>query len=133
MKLKNILSFLKPGFDPAPSNEKFKAALAATAGILLLGWALLLLPQVGYPLIMLASSAAAAVLLYAVPHSPMAQPWPLVGGNLLSGAIGWACSLLIPDLVLAAACAVGISVFLMHLLNCLHPPGGHSVDHGSGR
>ena len=27
--------------------------------------------------------AAAAVLLYAAPHSPMAQPWPLVGGNRL--------------------------------------------------
>jgi CBS domain-containing membrane protein len=52
----------------------------------------------------------------------MAQPWPLVGGNLLSGMVGWACSLLIPDPVLAAACAVGMAIFLMHLSHCLHPP-----------
>lgn len=124
MKLHDLLSSLKPGFDPVPFNEKLKAGLAATAGILLLGWSLLVLPKFGYPLIMLASSAATAVLIYAVPHSPMAQPWPLVGGNLLAGTVGWACSLVIPDIVLAAACAVGISVFLMHLLSCLHPPGG---------
>lgn len=54
----------------------------------------------------------------------MSQPWPLIGGNLLAGFTGWACSLIFPDLVLAAACAVGISVFLMHLSHCLHPPGG---------
>jgi len=28
--------------------------------------------------------AASAVLLYAVPHSPLAQPWNLVGGHLFS-------------------------------------------------
>jgi CBS-domain-containing membrane protein len=69
------------------------------------------------------SMSAAAVLLYAVPHSPMAQPWPLLAGNLLSGLIGGACSLLFPDPVLAAAFAVGVSVLVMHLANCLHPPG----------
>jgi CBS domain-containing membrane protein len=124
MNLKELLSTFKPGFDPVPLTEKIRAGLAALAGILLMGWALHFLPQIDYPLIMLASSAAAAVLLYAVPHSPMAQPWPVMGGNLLSGMVGWACSLLIPDPVMAAGFAVGISVFLMHLSHCLHPPGG---------
>jgi CBS domain-containing membrane protein len=122
MNYKDLFSSLKPSFDPVPLTEKIRAGLAATAGILLIGLALRFLPLAGYPLIMLASSAAAAVLLYAVPHSPMSQPWPLVGGNLLSGMVGWACSLLIPDPVLAAACAVGMAVFLMHLSHCLHPP-----------
>jgi CBS domain-containing membrane protein len=117
------LASFRPGFDPVPLGEKIRSGFAALAGILLLGLALHLLPSAGYPLIMMASMAAAAVLLYAAPHSPMAQPWPLVGGNLLSGMIGWACSLLIPDPVLAAACAVGTAVLVMHLLNCLHPPG----------
>ncbi len=122
MNLKEFISSLKPSFDPVPLSEKIRASLAATAGILLLGLAFRFLPQAGYPLIILASSAAAAALLYAAPHSPMAQPWPLVGGNLLSGMAGWAFSLLIPDPVLAAACAVGMAVFLMHLSHCLHPP-----------
>lgn len=124
MNLKELFLSHKPSFDPVPLAEKIRAGLAALTGILLMGLALHFLPQIGYPPIMLASSAAAAVLLYAVPHSPMAQPWPVVGGNLLSGLVGWACSLLIPDPVMAAGCAVGMAVFLMHLSHCLHPPGG---------
>jgi CBS domain-containing membrane protein len=124
MNFKDLLSSFKPSFDPVPVSEKIRAGLAALAGILLMGLALRYLPQTGFPLIMLGSSAAAAVLLFAVPHSPMAQPWPVVGGNLLSGLVGWICSLLIPDPVLAGACAVGFAVFLMHLSHCLHPPGG---------
>ncbi len=124
MSFKALLASFKPSFDPVPLPEKIRAGLAATAGMLLLGLTLRYLPQTGYPLIMLASAAAAAVLLFAVPHSPMSQPWPTVAGNLLSGLVGWACSLLIPDLVLAASCAVGLAVLLMHLSHCLHPPGG---------
>jgi len=124
MNFKDMFSSFKPSFDPVPPAEKIRAGLAAFAGIFAMGWALHLLPRAGYPLMLLASSAAAAVLLYAVPHSPMAQPWPVVGGNLLSGMVGWACSLLIPDPVLAAGCAVGTAVLVMHLSHCLHPPGG---------
>jgi CBS-domain-containing membrane protein len=123
MNFKDLVSSFKPSFDPVPIGEKIRASLATAAGILLMGLALRFLPQVEYPFIMFSSSAAAAALLYAVPHSPMAQPWPLIGGNLLSGMVGWACSLLIPDPVLAAACAVGMAVFLMHLSHCLFPPG----------
>src|SRR5450759_1768918 len=73
MNFKDLFPSLKPSFDPVPLTEKIRAGLAATAGILLMGLALRFLPQAGYPLILLASSAAAAALLYAVPHSPMAQ------------------------------------------------------------
>ncbi|MBI3478918.1 MAG: HPP family protein [Nitrosomonadales bacterium] len=124
MNFKDVIAAFKPSFDPVPLSEKIRAALAAMTGILLMGFAMRFLPHIDYPLIMLASSAATAVLLYAAPHSPMAQPWAIVAGNLLSGMIGWACSLLIPDPVLAAGCAVGIAVLLMHLSHCLHPPGG---------
>ncbi|HTN94330.1 MAG TPA: HPP family protein [Gallionella sp.] len=124
MNLADLLSSLKPSFDPVPLAEKIRAGLAALAGILLTGLALHFLPRIGFPLTMLASSGAAAVLIYAVPHSPMVQPWPVVGGNLLSGIIGWACSLYISDPVMAAGIAVGMAVFLMHMTHCLHPPGG---------
>ncbi len=123
MGVKEFLVSFKPGFDPVSVTEKIRSGLAALTGILLLGLALRFWPQHGYPLIMLASMAAAAVLLYAAPHSPMAQPWPLIGGNLLSALIGWSCSLAIPDPVWAGACAVGAAVTAMHLAHCLHPPG----------
>ncbi len=123
MDVREFLASFKPGFDPVPVTEKIRSGLAALAGILLLGLALHFWPPHGYPLIMLASMAAAAVLLYAVPHSPMAQPWPLIGGNLLSALVGWTCSLFIPDPVWAGACAVGVAISVMHLMHCLHPPG----------
>jgi len=67
---------------------------------------------------------AAAVLLYAAPHSPLTQPWSFVGGHLISASIGVTCAHWVPDLFLASGLAVGLAIFAMHELNCLHPPGG---------
>ncbi len=123
MNLDNWFSSFKPGFDPIPLTEKFRSSAAAMFSVWLLAEVLHFLPDGGHPLILFASMAAASVLLYAAPHSPMAQPWPLLVGNLLSGAVGWWCGMFIPDPVIAASCAVGLSVFVMHLTHSLHPPG----------
>ena len=74
--------------------------------------------------LLVASMGAAAVLLFAVPHGPLSQPWPLFGGNLISAFIGVLCAQLIPDIFIAAAAAVGVSVTVMYYLKCIHPPGG---------
>lgn len=71
-----------------------------------------------------APMGACAVLLFAVPASPLAQPWPVVGGNLISTAVGLAAHWLFDDVLLAAAVGVGAAIGVMMLLNCLHPPGG---------
>ncbi|MEI7843896.1 MAG: HPP family protein, partial [Gallionellaceae bacterium] len=63
------------------------------------------------------------VLLFAVPHSPLAQPWNLVGGHFVSAIAGTLCILTIHDPLVAAGISVGMAIFLMHHLNCLHPPG----------
>ncbi|MDR2196052.1 MAG: hypothetical protein LBE50_05560, partial [Gallionellaceae bacterium] len=69
--------FLPNRAASVPLSEKIRAGVAAFAGILLLGYALHFLSPPGYPpLVTMVSMSAAAVLLYAVPHSPMAQPWP---------------------------------------------------------
>lgn len=67
---------------------------------------------------------ASAVLVFAVPASPLAQPWPVVGGNTLSALVGTACALLIGDPAWAGAAAVALAITLMFALRCLHPPGG---------
>ena len=103
--------------------EKFRSGFAAFLAALLLGLSLHFLSRSDFALMMPASMAAAAVLLFAAPHSPMAQPWPLLGGNMLSGVIGVAAVIWIPDPIWAAACAIGLSIFAMHILSCLHPPG----------
>lgn len=48
---------------------------------------------------------ASAVLVFAVPASPLAQPWPVVGGNTLSALTGIACAVLVTDPALAAVLA----------------------------
>ncbi len=70
------------------------------------------------------SMGATAVLLFAAPHVPFSQPWNVFGGHLLSAAVGVACWLWIPDLILAASASVGLSIGLMYFTKCIHPPGG---------
>ena len=73
---------------------------------------------------LVASMGASTVLLFATPHGPLAQPWPLLGGHGISALIGVICSRWVPDPVLAAALAVGLAIGAMHYLRCIHPPGG---------
>lgn len=74
--------------------------------------------------LIVASMGASAVLLFAVPHSALAQPWPVFGGHLVSALVGVSCAAVIPDTWLAAAAAVGLAIGAMHYLRCIHPPGG---------
>jgi CBS domain-containing membrane protein len=122
MELKTFLTSFKPHRSQTSLAEKLRSGLAGGIAILLLTLALHLLPQTAFPLLIVASMAASATLLYATPHSPLAQPWNLVGGHLVSALAGLACAALIPEPTLAAGAAVGSAILLMELLSCLHPP-----------
>jgi CBS domain-containing membrane protein len=74
--------------------------------------------------ILLLSIGSSAVLLFAVPHGPLSQPWPVFGGHLVSALIGVVCARYVPDPMLAASLAVGLAIGAMHYLRCLHPPAG---------
>ncbi len=71
-----------------------------------------------------ASMGASAVLLFALPHGQLSQPWPVIGGQCLSALVGVACARWIGRPDLAAAGAVALSIGIMHQLKCIHPPGG---------
>lgn len=73
---------------------------------------------------LIASMGASAVLLFAVPHGQLSQPWPVLGGHCLAALIGVTCARWIGAPALAAACAVGVTIGVMHQLKCIHPPGG---------
>jgi len=72
----------------------------------------------------LASTGASAMLIFGLPHSPVSQPWNLVGGHLVSAFVGVSCYLYIPNELLAASVAIPVAMTLMHKLHCMHPPGG---------
>ena len=73
---------------------------------------------------LIAPMGASTVLLFAIPASPFAQPRPVIGGHLLAAAIGLVTHRLGIDPVLAVGLAVGLSIAVMSLLQCLHPPAG---------
>lgn len=105
-----------------------RGALGAGLAIALIG----LLSQLvlaGHPALpwLLAPIGASAVLVFVLPASPMSQPWPVLGGHLLAGAAGLVAHSLIPAPWLAAGLAVGVSIAVMSLARCLHPPAGGTV------
>lgn len=117
-------------FWPAPiavdGRERWRITVGATLGILLTA---ILCHQVGANAAgqwawLVAPIGATAVLVFAVPASPLAQPWAVVGGNTLSALVGIACARWIGPVELAAALSVGLALGLMLALRCLHPPGG---------
>ena len=106
------------------TNEQVLASLGGTVGILLAllvsGW--ILGPQAA--ILVIPSLGASAVLIFAIPHSPLTQPWAVLGGHVISALVGVTCYKLIPAPLLAGALAVGLAIGAMHLARCIHPPGG---------
>jgi len=125
LKLKKLIDIVLAGFQSSHTGlqEKLISSVTACFSILLL---LLIVQHVGlglpFKMLVLASMGASAFLLFVAPHSPMSQPWPVIGGHLASAFIGVACAQWISSAPLAAATAVLLSIFVMHLLHCLHPP-----------
>ena len=110
-------------------GEKWISALGAWLGIVAVcGVTAWLFPQgyLGTPggSLVLASMGASAVLLFAVPHGVLSQPWAVLGGHLISACIGVSCQKLFPGHAWTAALAVGVAVGAMYYLRCIHPPGG---------
>jgi CBS domain-containing membrane protein len=75
-------------------------------------------------LLIVPSMGASAVLLFAVPHGALSQPWNVFGGHIISAIIGVTCAMIVPGEIVAASLAVGLAIGAMHYSRCIHPPGG---------
>ena len=71
---------------------------------------------------LMASLGASALLVFALPGSPMAQPWAVIAGNTVSAFIGISCFHLVSEPLLALPMAAALSILGMFILRCLHPP-----------
>jgi CBS domain-containing membrane protein len=116
-------------FIPSPISvswsERIRSCVGALIGITITGITMRSFTQSSVLVpILVAPMGASAVLLFAVPASPIAQPWSFVGGNLISATIGVTCSQFISDPVLAAAAAIAFALFAMFAFRCVHPPSG---------
>jgi CBS domain-containing membrane protein len=106
------------------AKDKLWAILGAFVGIGITGFVSHVLLPAPTIVFLVGSMGAAAVLVFAVPHSPLSQPWPLIGGHLVSATIGVLVAMAIPNPLLAAPIAMGAAMAGMLALRCLHPPGG---------
>jgi len=122
-----LLRLLGIELSPVSHTERALSAIGGFLGIYgILQISALFVSPLAAALIV-ASMGASAVLLFAVPHGPLSQPWPVIGGHMVSAVIGVSCAKLVPDALLAAALAVGLAIGAMHYLRCIHPPGGASA------
>lgn len=117
-----FLSHIFTKQPPVSLHEKLIAGCLAFMSIVVL-WSLKEAYPASFSNILLASMGATAVLLFATPHSTLVQPYAILGGHVVSALIGVAAQRFVPA-PYAAAVAVGLAITLMHLLHCLHPPGG---------
>jgi CBS domain-containing membrane protein len=114
-----------PVLAGASLRERMVACVGALVGIALTGMIcrFVLGDHTSLPLIV-APLGASAVLLFAVPASPLAQPWSIIGGNTISALIGVIVAHLVHDQILAIGFGVSIAIAAMSFARCLHPPGG---------
>ena len=97
-----------------------RAGLGAGLGLLLAGLAL---RGVGLGWL-IAPFGASAVLVYAVPNSPLAQPWSVVMGNSLSALVSLTLLAALPHADWVVPLTVGLAIGVMMSVRALHPPGG---------
>lgn len=117
------LRLLKPDFKVFSFKERLICAVGAGLGLLIssfFSWWLL----GGFNAWYIAPMGASSVLLFAVPSSPLAQPWNVVVGNTLAALVGVSCAWWMQDATWAFSCAVAVSIFLMMMTDALHPPSG---------
>jgi len=77
----------------------------------------------GYPLIVV-PFATSIVLVLGTPEAAPAQPRALIGGHLVATIIGLLVVKVTGPQLWAAAVAVGLAMFAMHLTRTFHPPAG---------
>jgi len=118
------LQRLLPASLNIPPKQWLRAGIGALLGLFLAGWLASLAYGPGIALHLLGPLAASAVLVFAVHSGPLAQPWPVLGSYALAGAVGLAMRQGFGPELWVAAAALGLSILVMCLLRCLHPPGG---------
>lgn len=120
-----LLHALGPVVPALSPRDALRASVGAMLGLGLVGF-LVLAPTVELRtgLFLIAPFGATSVLLFAVPNSPLAQPWSAVAGNTMAALVGVLACIVVDDPVLRIALAVGGAVLVTGLLRATHPPAG---------
>ena len=117
-------SYYLGGDQPAVAwVERLRSSLGAFLGLMLVLTIAKYLGEIGgLDEWLMASLGASALLVFALPGSPMAQPWAVIAGNTVSALVGITTANLISEPLLAMPIAAALSILGMFILRCLHPP-----------
>ncbi|MEN8207594.1 MAG: HPP family protein, partial [Pseudomonadota bacterium] len=110
-------------FRHQPGQTFLVVAKAGMGGLLAISAVAWLSHVTGNPLLM-APFGATCVLLFSVPNSPLSQPANVIGGHLVSTAIGLMLHMLLPLEWWSLGLAVGLAIAAMAALRVTHPPAG---------
>ncbi|RDH80733.1 MAG: hypothetical protein DIZ80_17040 [endosymbiont of Galathealinum brachiosum] len=116
--------FMALDFDCVSHAEKLVATLGGIIGVSLVSLVSFKVSGATGAALIVPSMGASAVLLFAVPHGKLSQPWSLIGGHVISAVVGVICYQMFGDTYLSAGLAVGFAIGAMHIFKCIHPPGG---------
>lgn len=120
----SLLAKLFPLQASISRREMLISALAAGLAISLNAWVSHALLPGDYQVFLAASMGASTILVIAIHHSPLSQPWAVIGGHLVGALSGLLAAALIANPVLACMLAMALTVLLQMALRCLHAPGG---------
>ena len=125
--IRTLWQRLGPVASRASWKELIRSCIGAGLGLALAGMLVGMVDHfVPHALFLFAPLGATAVLVFAVPSSPLAQPWNCVVGNtapaLYALLLLWAFPTLSQTSM--AALAVGGAIAIMLAMRALHPPGG---------
>ncbi|OZG28903.1 hypothetical protein BH683_012560 [Williamsia sp. 1138] len=124
-RLYTALRTLRPVGAPGLSVEVVRASVGASVGLGLTGLTFFVLnAHVDAALYLVAPFGATAVLLFAAPSSPLAQPWPVVVGNTSAALVGITVTPLMASSIARVCVAVAVTVAVMLTLRAVHPPAG---------
>ena len=102
-----------------------KALLAGIFSAFTIGVLTVLTYKSALGLFIAGSFGSSMVLLFGFPESPFAQPKNVFFGHLVTALVGVVFVALVPlPMFINIALAVGVGIFLMILLNIVHPPAG---------
>ena len=107
-------------------TDKFiKASLAGIFSAFTIGVLTLITYKTELGLFLAASFGSSMVLLYGFPESPFAQPKNIFFGHLLTALVGviFVNFIQLPIFIIIPV-AVGFGIFLMIILDVVHPPAG---------
>ena len=121
--LKHYTFYLGGDQPHVPWMERIRSVIGAFIGLMLVLTTAKFLGELsGLDEWLMASMGASALLVFALPQSPMAQPWSVIAGNTLSALVGVAIIHLVHEPLLAMPLAASLSILGMFVLRCLHPP-----------